>query len=76
MEKKIVEGQLGKEAVYKVEFKEGKLCAEVLYDSPMFDAGVVLKLDAETVLEALKKAIPGAIDDVVIDSAKKLIKAV
>lgn len=70
----LVNEKLGDKANVKVEFKEGKLVAELVYDHPVVDAGIVLKLDSEAVIEALKKAIPGTIDDVVLEAAKALLK--
>jgi hypothetical protein len=73
MEQEIVKVELSKEVDLKVEFKEGKLCAEVVLDSKLLDGSVVLKLDAVEVVEALKKAIPGVIDDAVLDVVKKML---
>lgn len=69
----IVEGNIGSVGKYDVEFKEGKLVCEVSAQVGFADAGFVLKIGAEQVLDALKKAIPGDYDDVIIDMAKKLI---
>lgn len=59
----LAQGQIGPEAKYSVKFEGGKLVAEALYDGAQFDAGIVLKLDAEAVVNALidqiEKAIPG-----------------
>lgn len=76
MEKELAGGLIAgkEEAKYKVEFKEGKLVADVSYSDHGLSGVVQLSLDAEFVLLALKKAIPGSIDDVVLDAAIKLLK--
>lgn len=74
MEAEIAGGKLGDKGLYKLEFKEGKLCVEVTYDHAIVDAGIVVKLDAESVIEAIKKAIPGQIDDAVLDLLKLALK--
>jgi len=74
MEGEIVTGPIGPHAKYDVKFDQGKLVIETVYDGAMADVGVVLKVDAESVLTALKAAIPGAIDDAIIDGAIALLK--
>lgn len=73
MEADILDGSIGKLGKYDLEFKGGKLCVEVDYSGGIVDAGVVLKLDAKLVFEALKKLIPGQIDDAIFDGAYALI---
>jgi hypothetical protein len=72
---KVLDGQFGKGG-YKVEFKEGKLCVEVLYDAGALEGGLTVKLDAAEVLDVLAKAIPGHIDDAILATAKGLLKGV
>jgi len=59
----LVAGPIGPEAKYSLKFEAGKLVCEVGYDGAQFDAGVVLKLDAEAVVNALvdklEQVIPG-----------------
>ena len=74
MEMDIAQGAIGPEGKYTIKFTGGKLVAEALYDSAMFDAGVVLKLDSDSVVEALKAAIPGKIDDMIFDILKASLK--
>lgn len=69
----LAQGQIGASGNYKLEFKEGKLQAEILGTSDMVEGGIVLKIKAEAVLEALKNAIPGHFDDALIDGAKALL---
>lgn len=70
----LVVGQIGPEAKYSVKFEGGKLIAEVGYDGAQFDAGVVLKLEAEAVVNALidklEQAVPG--DQTAIASMLKM----
>ncbi len=63
----LVKGNIGSEANYAVKFENKKLVAEVLYDGKVVDSGLVLKLDLEIVKEAIKKAIPGVVDDAILD---------
>ena len=72
MEKDIIEGNLGSVGKYDVEFKEGKLVAMMDADAVdgMITAGLVLKLDAGKVMDALSKAIPGTFDDALLGVAK------
>lgn len=74
MEAQILEGALGKLGKYDVEFKDGKLCLALEYDGGVADAGIVVKIDAESVLVALKNTIPGHFDDAIIDGAIALLK--
>lgn len=79
MEKDIIDGKIGEVGAYDVEFKGGKLVAKAgVFKEPV--AGVVVKADvsmevgARAVLEALKKAIPGQVDDFFIDQALKALE--
>lgn len=74
MEKELAKGAVGNEGKYRVEFKDGKLTAEFIYGHSLFDAGLVFSIDSDMVIEALKKAIPGKIDDSILDIAKSLLK--
>lgn len=65
---------LGDKGKLKLEFKEGALVLSVDYDGKMFDAGMSVKVDAESVLQALKLAVPGKIDDLVIDEIIAFLK--
>lgn len=70
MDKDLVNGPIGNVGKYDVEFKGGKLVASVDVVAGVASASVKLELDAGQVLDALKKAIPGSIDDLIIDMAK------
>lgn len=75
MEKELLAGNLGEKANYKVDFKEGKLQAEMLADFGPFHAGMKMQLEADGVLDALAKAIPGTIDDAMLGLIKAALKA-
>lgn len=72
----IVKGQLGPEASYSLKFEGGKLKAQVDYTGADLGGGVMFALDTDKVVEAIKKAIPGQIDDMVLDLLKTALKAV
>lgn len=75
MEKDIAEGQIGSVGSYDVEFKGGKLTAKVsLSKEGEFanaKADITLDIPARQVLEALKRAIPGTLDDAILELAAK-----
>lgn len=62
------------EATLDVDFKEGKLRLSVSYDGKGADAGLFVDLDPEYFLDKLKAAIPGSIDDAVIELLKNALK--
>ncbi len=64
----LVGGQIGPEVSYDVKFEGGKLIASLAYDKGV---SVNVALDAKVVLEALKVAIPGSIDDAIISAIEK-----
>lgn len=77
MEQDLVEGNIGEAGHYDLEFKEGKLSfkVDIGKNSELIEANaaVTVKVPARAVLEALKKAIPGQIDDVVLELAAKAL---
>lgn len=75
MEKDLVSGNLGKDAKYDVAFKEGKLVLELDADFGLLTGGVVVKVDASSVIDAIEKAIPGQLDDAVLEMLKGALKA-
>lgn len=72
--KTIIEGPIGKVAQGSVKFEGMKFVAEILADTQFVDAGVVVKIDAEAALLAIKPLIKGEIDDMVIDGIIALLK--
>lgn len=75
MEKDLVDGKIGEVGAYDVEFKGGKLVAKVSAQVHGLNAAVELSADSDLVIEALKAAIPGKIDDAVLDLVKLALKA-
>ncbi len=73
MEQDIVAGNLGTVGKYDVAFKDGSLVGEMDASLALGSVGLVIKFDAGAVLDALKAAIPGHFDDVLIDGAKALL---
>lgn len=69
-DKELVQGQAGAVA-YDVKFSEGKLVVSEGVEA--LGLKNVTSVDASLVLDALKAAIPGHFDDVVIDAAKAIL---
>lgn len=78
MEADILDGKIGDVGSYDLEFKGGKLSLTVdaKIGGELVAAGIVIKVGASEVLDAIAKAIPGQIDDAVIGLIKSaLLKA-
>ena len=75
MEKDIVDGKVGELGAYDVEFKGGKLVARLEAGKSGLKAAVLLEVEADVVIDALKAAIPGQIDDAVLEILKVALKA-
>lgn len=73
MEKSLVEFKKG-EAALDVDFKDGKLRLSVSYDGKGADAGIYVDLEPEYFLDKLAAAIPGKLDDAVIEMLKGALK--
>jgi len=82
VEADIVEGKIGTVGDYDVEFKSGKLIAKAKVGhsiellpgvSVAVHGDVGVELGARAVLEALKKAIPGVLDDAALELAAKAL---
>ncbi len=79
----LVEGQIGPETKYEVDFVGGKLVAKLDYAGSEAGGGAYVSINADVVMdklkvhaiEPLKKAIPGGLDDMLIDMAWESIKA-
>lgn len=69
----LVKGDIGPEAKYDVKFEDGKLKLGVSYEGALAGSSVEVHVGAKQVLEALKKVIPGVVDDVVLDAASKAL---
>ncbi len=75
MEKDIVDGKIGELGSYDVEFKGGKLLAKAGIAKAGVSGSVEIAIDSDVILDALKAAVPGQIDDVLIDLVKAALKA-
>lgn len=75
MEKDIVDGKLGSVGGYDLEFKGGKLMFKLNVSWNGLAGEVAMGVDADGVLDALAKAIPGQIDDTVFALLKAALKA-
>lgn len=81
MEKDLVGGKIGEVGAYDVEFKGGKLLAKASLGKEFADLGVKVasevsvELSASAIFAAIKKAIPGQYDDLVLDGLLKLLES-
>jgi hypothetical protein len=77
MEKDILDGKLGQLGSYDLEFKGGKLVfkLEAAHAPVGVSGGFFVQVGAKAVFEALKRAIPGQIDDAILDGALNLLEA-
>lgn len=75
MEKDIVEGNIGSVGSYDLEFKQGKLQFELKAAAPFgVSAGLVVEMEADAIIDAIAKAIPGQIDDAIFGVLKAALK--
>lgn len=65
--KDVIKEELGKEAKYDVKIDKGNIIVTVSYDGKGADAQFSFTLEGEYFLTKLKKAIPGEIDDAIIN---------
>lgn len=63
------------EASLSVKIEDGKVKMEIKYDGKQADAAFSVTLEVDQYLDMLKNAIPGTIDDTVIDLIKVAMKA-
>lgn len=75
IEKDIAQGAIGQVGKYDVAFTGGQLVVEVDANVSVGSAGVVIKVDAGKILDALAAAIPGKVDDAVIALIKDALLA-
>jgi hypothetical protein len=74
MEADIVDGKIGSMGAYDVEFKGGKLQAKLVFSHPVGEATVNIAIGSDAVIEALKAAIPGKVDDAILEVLKSALK--
>lgn len=65
MDKDLVSGAIGSAGKWDIAFKDGKLMLSAEYDPDLASIGLSVAIGAKQVLEALKVAIPGTIDDAI-----------
>lgn len=71
----IAQGQAG-EVKYSVKFEGGKLVVEAAYDGQLADAALKVSVGSDEVINAIEKAIPGQIDDKLLELVKIALKAI
>lgn len=71
---KDLQKELGSEVDLELSFKEGKAVIAVKYDGKGADATVSIALESGYFLDKLAEAIPGDLDDAVLDMLKGLLK--
>ena len=71
MEKDIVEGNIGAEANYNIDFVDGKIKAEVKYEGKEAAAGLMVEFG---LVEVLKKAAEQS-DNKIDDAIVKMVEA-
>lgn len=76
MEKDIIDGKIGTVGSYDIEFKGGYLSGSIEAGAPFGLSGKFeIKIGADAVITAIEKAIPGQIDDAILELLKSLLKA-
>ena len=73
MDQDLAKGNLGTVGDYDLAFQGGKLVGLVDLNLPALSGMLSVKLDAGKVLDALAKAVPGTLDDVLIALLKKAL---
>jgi hypothetical protein len=74
MEKDIVDGKIGEVGAYDLEFKNGKLSFKVSALKSGVSVSALVEAEADAVIDAMAKAIPGQIDDAVFGLIKAALK--
>ena len=69
----LLEALKGKFVLNKVEVLEGRVKVSGKYDASGVDVELAVYLEFDLFLGMLKKAIPGSLDDMIIDQAKPFI---
>ena len=72
----VAKGNIGPEAQYEVVFANAKLKAEMKYVGAQASGGAFVEIGVDQLIEAIKKAIPGQVDDAILDVLKVALKAV
>jgi hypothetical protein len=73
MEKQIADGEIGSIGHYNVEFKDKKLVLAASADFKIGNMESKITVDSNMIVEAIKKAIPGQIDDAILNLLETLL---
>lgn len=66
----IIAGDIGASGKYDLDLIDNKLKLSISYDGPGVDGGAFVIVDPADLLDKLADAIPGEIDDAVINALK------
>lgn len=69
-----MEKAISKEVGLEISFEEGNVILSAVYDGKGADVELKFKLESDYFLDKVKKAIPGEIDDTIIDLLKVAAK--
>jgi hypothetical protein len=72
----IVKHEISKEANVTVEITEGNIVLKAALDTSGLGAQLITTVNGDYFFDKLKEAIPGQIDDAVIDMLKAAVKAI
>lgn len=71
----LLKKEIGKEGNFQLKFEDMKLKLIVGADTAGVDAGLYIDIELEYFLDKLKDAIPGTLDDTVIELIKAAAKS-
>lgn len=72
----MVEQEISKESKVEIKFEGGNVVVKGLLDTKGLDVELVLKVESDYFLDKLAEAIPGELDDKIIEMLKLGLKAV
>ncbi len=72
----IIEGQIGPEAQYSLKFEGGMLKGLVAYKGAQMDGAFSLNYSVDSLIDAIEVAIPGKLDDAILEMLKAALKGV
>lgn len=73
MEKDLMDGALGSEGKYDVDFVDGKIKVDLSYMGAQGEAGLYIKLDLVAMLEMAAAKTDNKIDDAVVSMIKGML---
>ena len=71
----IVQGHVGAETAYDLDFVGGKLVFNVKYNGAQASAGFTVGVSIDLLMDKVKDKIPGKVDDAIIELLKGALKA-